>query len=270
MIISSITTSKGELRYAKCCSGPRALIMLPGVSVTGVLGNAAAVETAYQLFDDKYTIYLFEYPKEYPDGAEIKYIADILAEAIQRLELKNCCLISASFGGMVAQVLLAEHPELFVSAVFASTISRLTESSPKTISRWHTIASNKDVRTLNLAYYDAVYSDEYQIKYAEPIRKVLDNGNENDCSTMAILTGMILWADLRAYAQKIKTPTLVVGAKNDHVFSYQDVSEVAHLLGCKSFFYEGSSHAAFEEEPDFKQRALEHYAATENWSLSTR
>ena len=263
MTISSITTSKGELRYAKCCSGPRPLIMLPGVSVTSVLGSAAAVETAYQAFDGKYTIYLFEYPNEYPDGAEIKYIADILAEAIQHLELNNCCLLGASFGGMVGQVLLAEHPELFVSAVFGSTVSRVTEASPKTISRWHTIASNKDVRTLNMAFYDAVYSDEYQIKYAEPIRKVLDNGNEDDCSTMAVHTGMILRADLREYAQKIKTPTLVVGAKTDHVFSYRDVSETAHLIGCKSFFYEESGHAVFDEEPGFKQKVLEHYAASE-------
>ena len=259
MTISSITTSKGDLRYAECCSGPRILIMLPGVSVTSVLDSAAAVEKAYQSFDGKYTIYLFEYPREYPDGEGITYIADILAEAIHMLNLKNCYLLGASFGGMVGQVLLAEHPELFVSAVLASTIAQLTEVSPKTISRWNTIASNKDVRTLNLAFYDAVYSDEYQIKFAEPIRKILENGNEKDCLIMAIHTEMILQADLRSYDKKIKTPTLVVGATNDHVFSYKDVSEVANLIGCKSFFYDGSSHAVFDEEQDFKQRVLEHY-----------
>lgn len=233
--------------------------MLPGVSISSVLDSAAAVETAYQSFDGKYTIYLFEYPREYPDGEDITYIADILAEAIHRLELKNCYLLGASFGGMVGQVLLAEHPEHFVSAVLASTIAHLTEVSPKTISRWNTIAANKDVRTLNLAFYDAVYSDEYQIKFAEPIRKVLDNGNEKDCLIMAIHTEMMLRADLRAYDKKIKTPTFVIGATNDRVFSIEDVSEVADLIGCKSFFYEGSSHAVFDEEPDFKQRVLEHY-----------
>ena len=270
MTISSVHTSKGEVRYAKCCSGPRNMIMLPGVSVTSVLGSAAAVETAYESFNGKYTIYLFEYPGNYPEGAEIGYLADMLAEAIRLLQLKNCCLLGASFGGMVGQVLLAEYPELFVSAVFGSTVSRVSEASPKTISRWHTIASNKDVRTLNMAFYDAVYSDEYQIKYAEAIRKVLDNGNENDCSIMAIHTGMILRADLRAYAQKIKTPTLVLGAKADHVFSDKDVSETAHLIGCEPFFYEKSGHAVFDEDPDFKRRVLEHYAVSEkNKNLQT-
>ena len=263
MMISSVNTTKGEVRYAQCCSGPRPLIMLPGVSVTGVLGSAAAVETAYQSFDGKYTIYLFEYPKAYPDGAEIPYIADILAEAIHHLELKNCCMLGVSFGGMVGQVLLAKHPELFVSAVLGSTVSRLTEASPKTIARWHAIASDLDVRSLNLAFYDAVYSEEYQRKYAEPIRKALDQGNENDCSTVAIHTGMILRADLRVYALKIKTPTLVIGTKTDHVFSDRDVSEVAHLVGCKPFFYEKAGHAVFDEEPDFKHRALDHFASME-------
>lgn len=237
--------------------------MLPGVSVTSVLGSAAAVETAYQSFDGKYTIYLFEYPKAYPDGAEIPYIADILAEAIHHLELKNCYMLGVSFGGMVGQVLLAKHPELFVSAVLGSTVSRLTEASPKTIARWHAIATNRDIRSLNLAFFDAVYSEEYQIKYAEAIRKALGSGNENDCSIVAIHLGMILRADLRAYAQKIKTPMLVMGAKTDHVFSDKDVSEVAHLVGCEPFFYENAAHAVFDEEPDFKRRALEHFAAEE-------
>ena len=124
---------------------------------------------------------------------------------------------------------------------------------------WQMMLYENDKATID----DAVYSDEYQIKYAEPIRKVLDNGNEDDCSTMAVHTGMILRADLREYAQKIKTPTLVVGAKTDHVFSYRDVSETAHLIGCKSFFYEESGHAVFDEEPGFKQKVLEHYAASE-------
>ena len=181
MMISSVNTTKGKVRYAQCCSGPRPLIMLPGVSVTSVLGSAAAVETAYQSFDGKYTIYLFEYPREYPEGAEIEYIADILAEAIHHLELKNCYLLGVSFGGMVGQILLAEHPEFFVSAVLGSTIAKLTEASPKTISRWHTIASSANVKTLNLSFYETVYSDEFQSKFAEPIQKAQDNGNQNDC-----------------------------------------------------------------------------------------
>ena len=264
MIISSVNTSKGELRYAKCCTGPRSLVMLPGVSVSSILNSAAAVETAYQAFDGKYTIYLFEYPREYPEGAEIEYIAEQIAEAIGALELKDCCLLGVSFGGMAAQVLLAEHPEFFVSAVLGATIARLTEASPKTISRWHTLASNGDVRSLNLALYDAIYSDEFQIKSAGAIRKALDVGNEKDCSVMAIHTGMILRADLRAYAQKIRTPTLVIGSKIDRVFAWEDVTETARLIGCGSFFYEESGHAFFDEEPDFKRKALEYYDRSEN------
>ena len=80
---------------------------------------------------------------------------------------------------------------------------------------------------------------------------------------MAIHTGMILRADLREYAQKIKTPTLVIGAKTDHVFDYEDVAETARLIGCGSFFYEESGHAVFDEEPDFKRKALEYYDRSE-------
>lgn len=268
MTISSIKTSKGEIRYAQCCSGSKSMIMLPGVSVTGVLSSAAGVETAYAAFNDQYTIYLFEYPREdYPEGAEIEYIADILAEAIQLLGLKNCCLFGASFGGMISQILLAEYPELFVSAVLGSTIAQITEASPETMYRWHIIASNRDVRTLNLAFFDAVYSDEYQTQFAKPIRKMLDIGNENDCRVMAVHSGMMLRADLREYDKKIKTPTLVIGSKQDHVFSIEDISDVARFIGCKMYVYEGYSHAVFDEAPDFKERMLAHFE-TSNQSFN--
>ena len=259
MMISSVNTSEGEVRYAECCSGPKPLVMMPGVSVTSVLGSAAAVEAAYKALDGTYTIYLFEYPGKYPEGAEIPYIADMMAEAIKALGLKDCCLLGASFGGMVGQVMLAEHPELFTSAVVCSTIAKLTDASPKTISRWHRIASDKDVRTLNLAFFDAVYSDEYQLKYAELIRKVLDNGNENDCRIMAAHTGMILRADLRPYDRKIKTPTLMVSSEQDHVFSPKDISDTAELIGCSTYVYEDYSHAACDEAPDFIQKMTDFF-----------
>ena len=72
----------------------------------------------------------------------------------------------------------------------------------------------------------------------------------------------MLRADLRAYARSISTPTLVTGAKIDRVFDCEDVSEVARLAGCESFFYEGSGHAVFDERPDFQQRALEYFERT--------
>ena len=265
MTISSIQTSKCKLSYAKCCSGPKSLIMLPGVSVTGVLNSAAGVETAYEAFHGKYTIYLFEYPREeYPEGAEVGYIADILAEAIRLLDLKDCHLFGASFGGMIGQVLLAEYPELFVNAVLSSTVARKSETSPETVRRWHDLAASGDVRSLNLAFYDAVYSDEYQIKFAGPIRNVLDNGNADDCRVMAAHTGMILRLDLRENGKKIKAPVLVIGSKQDRVFSVEDLSAPALLSGGELFLYEGYSHAVFDEAPDFKQRILEHFAKSES------
>ena len=270
MKISSVKTSKCEVRYAKCCSGSESLIMLPGVSVTSVLNSAAAVEAAYESFNDIYTIYLFEYPREYPEGAEIRYIADSLAEAIRLLGLKDCYLFGASFGGMVSQVLLGEYPELFVSAVLSSTIARKSDTSPETIRRWHMIASSSDVRSLNLAFYDAVYSDEYQVKFAEPIRKTLDNGNEDDCRVMSTHTGMILRADLRENDKKIKAPVLVISSKQDHVFSVEDLSEPARLSGGRLFLYEGYGHAVFDEAPDFKEKILEHFAQTSEERTQSR
>lgn len=264
MTISSITTSKSEVRYAKCCTGPKNMIMLPGVSVTTVLDSAAAVETAYEVFNGQYTIYLFEYPRgEYPAGAEIEYIADMLAESIGLLGLEHCYLIGVSFGGMIGQILLAKYPKLFVSAVLGSTAARLTKASLEMMNQWNNFSLARDVRALNQGFFELVYSDEYQEKFAEPIRNALDNGNENDCRVMAIHTGMMIRLDLRAYDRKIKTPTLVIGSRKDRVFSIEEIAEVAHLIGCKLYLYDEYGHAVYDEAPDYKGRILEHFSESE-------
>lgn len=260
MTISSVLTSKGELRYAKCCSGPGTMIMAPGLSLTSVLKSASEVENAYDVFNGKYTIYLFDYPTEYPEGAEIEYNAEALAEAIRLLGLKDCCFFGVSLGGMIGQILLAQYPELFVSAVLGSTVTRLTDASRGLFLRWIEYAELGDVRSLNRSFHEVVYSETFLKKFAEPIRKALDNGTESDCLLMAIRCSMLLRSDLREYDRKITTPTLVIASEKDKVFPVEDLTEPAELIGCPIYLYDGFSHAVYDEAPDYKQRILDHFA----------
>lgn len=250
MVISSITTSKDILKYAKIGSGKKNMIMLPGLSLTSILNSANAVEDAYKLFNEKYSIYLIEYP----NINNLEDIADTIYEGILRLKLDNCYLIGASFGGMIGQILLGKYPNLFNKALLVSTISYMTNSSINAASNWYKLALNNDIRSLNKAFYNDIYSNDFKDKYKEVINNSLDIGSIDDCIIMSKRLGMILNLDLRKYDKLIKTPTLVVGAKLDNVFSYSDILELANLIGCNSFFYEESSHALFDEEVDFKER----------------
>lgn len=260
MTVSSVKTSKCELNYAKCRSGAKNLIIMPGLSLKSILENASSVEAAYAEADGEYTIYLFEYPAVCPEDGTIGFIADAVAEALVLLGLKECRFFGASFGGMVGQVILAKHPELFSAAVFASTVARMTEPSPDAMRRWNALAAKANVRELNRCFFDAVYSAAYLKEYETPIRNALDNGNEDDCRLMTVLTGAILNADLREYDKKIKTPLLLVASDEDNVFSFEDISETARLSGGDMYVRHGYSHAVFDEDPDFRRRMFDFFA----------
>ena len=58
--IETVTTDTFSMEYYKFGHGEEALVILPGLSVQSVMGFASAVEEAYQLLADEYTVYLVD------------------------------------------------------------------------------------------------------------------------------------------------------------------------------------------------------------------
>ena len=91
--------------------GSEAVIIISGVSLTGLEGQGEAVAEAYQLFAKKYSVYLFERKKVLKEGYTVEDMAEDISKAMDLINVDSAYIYGVSQGGMIAQVLAVRHPE---------------------------------------------------------------------------------------------------------------------------------------------------------------
>ena len=65
-----------ELNYCRFGNGKKIMVILPGLSLKPLSGNLEPIESAYELFKDDYTVYLFDYRDKQIENMSIEDMAD--------------------------------------------------------------------------------------------------------------------------------------------------------------------------------------------------
>lgn len=120
--------------------GSDALVILPGLSVGSVLAAADAVEQAYWLLAERYTVYVVEYRQDVPQGYSVADAARDAADALRALGLTRACFFGASYGGMVAMEIAIAEPDLVQKLVLASTSARVGRGQFDVLDEWIRLA----------------------------------------------------------------------------------------------------------------------------------
>ena len=117
----SIPMDGTRMSYVSFGSGERALVLLPGLSdgLATVKGKGLLLAPPYRLFFDKFTVYMFSRKDALERGATIRDMAGDQAAALKRLGLKKVFLVGVSQGGMIAQCLAEDYPDLVERLVIA-------------------------------------------------------------------------------------------------------------------------------------------------------
>lgn len=246
--------------YFSFGTGRRAFIMLPGLSLKSVLLSADAIAAAYADFGKDYTVYLFDLPEELPEDCSVEYLGDCVASAMKELGLADAVVFGCSLGGMLAQQLAVNYPELVHKAVFASTYSRPSELGAAVLSEWRDLALSGDKVTLNRSFAHKVYSPEFYGLYRDAFAAMENDGTEEELRRFALVADAIIGFDIYDGLEKISCPVLVIGAWDDNILSGKSSVEIAEKIGCSLYMYEGYSHAVYDEAPDYKARLLDFFA----------
>ncbi len=246
--------------YTTFGSGKKTFVIIPGLSVHSVMGLADSVAEAYKNFAKAYTVYLFDRPKALQDGVTIRELADQTAAAMQSLHITNADILGVSQGGMIAQYLAIDHPELVHRMVLGSTLSRPNDTFTQKINEWIQLAENKDEEGLLASFVDSVYS----AGTLEACRDVLISANRGITDTeyerFIQLAGACLTFDCYNELSKITCPVLVLGSEGDAVATPEGSREIADALQCEMYLYDKSyGHGVFDEAPDYKQRCMRFY-----------
>ncbi len=263
--VATVSTEDVEMDYMVFGNGEKTFVILPGLSVHSVMGLADSVAEAYQDFAKEYTVYLFDRPKEIAEDVTIRELADETAAAMQALHITDADILGVSQGGMIAQYLAIDHPELVGRMVLGSTLSRPNDTFTQIVNEWIQLAGDKDEERLLGSFVDAVYS----AGTLEAYRDILISSNRGitdaEYERFLRLAKACLTFDCYDELSKITCPVLVLGAEGDTVTTPEGSREIADALQCELYLYdEGYGHGVYDEAPDYKQRCMDFFTAEKN------
>ena len=258
--IEQVNVNGIEMRYSCFGEGPKTMVIIPGLSLIPVMTFAGFIAEAYKAFNDEFTVYVFERRENMPESYTVWDMARDTAEVMKYLGLSDICLFGTSQGGMIAQCISIEYPELVKKMVLGSTVSKILEVSEEgALGRWLRLAEEGKLHELNMDFSETVYSEETFEKSKEGIIALEGLVTPRDLKRFIILSRGTDGFDLTGELSRIKCPTLLIGSKKDKVFSVERMKETVEGINCESFFYEDYSHVVYDEAPDYKERLLKFF-----------
>lgn len=233
--------------------GPRNMIMIAGVSLTGLEGQGEGVAAAFGRFAEDFTICLFERKKVLPKGYTVEEMAEDICRALKELGVEKACLYGASQGGMIGQCIAVHHPELVEKMVLCSSQCRATETMNAAVERWIKLAKEKNVVAINRCFFEMVYSAAFLESVKDALPALEKVGTEADCERFEVLAEACRVFDITDQMGKITCPVLVIGDEDDRVIGPEGSREIAEHLQCRSIIYRTYGHAVYDENPEVKE-----------------
>ena len=246
-----------EMDYFTFGTGKRTFVIIPGLSLKNVMLSARMVAAAYKQFNEDFTTYVFDRRKNVSDGYSIREMAHDTAEVMKSIGIESADIFGASQGGMIAQFIAIDSPEIVHSIVLGSASSRVNDAIIETFDGWLGFAEKHDVKSLNHSFFERIYSDAFLEKYKKALPLIEQDGTAEECERFLIFARACLSFNAYNELEKIKCPVLVLGAENDKVLSGAASYEIAEKLGCEIYMYgDGYNHAVYDEAPDYKDRIM--------------
>ena len=248
-----------DMYYVSFGRGETPLVLLPGLSdgLATVKGKALLLAAPYRAFFENYTVCMFSRRNELPDGFSIRDMAADQAEAMRTLGLTDACVVGVSQGGMIAQYLAIDHPELVRKLVIAVSAPQCTDVAREFVMGQIGFAERGDHKGLMIDAAEKSYSERYLKKYRRLYPVIGQIGRPKDYRRFLVNARAILAFDAAEELSKIACPTLILGGADDRIVGVEASRELhERIAGSELTIYPDLGHAAYEEAPDFNERIL--------------
>ncbi len=254
-----VNTGGADMNYVSFGSGKKNAVVLPGLSdgLANVKGKARMLSGPYKKFFDDFTVYMFSRRNDLPAGHSIKDMAADQAEAIRALGIEPVYVLGVSQGGMIAQYLAIDYPEIVKKLVLPVTAPGTNDTIRGCLKDWIKYAENGDHKALMTDTAEKSYSPA-KLKKLRKIYPLLGiMGKPASYDRFLANAHAILGFDVRGELDKITCPTLIIGGGIDATVGPDAADELHELIkGSTIHIYNGLSHAVYEEAPDFYDRVF--------------
>ena len=246
------------MKFFRFGRGGRPLVILPGLSIQSVMRVAHMVRKEYEIMEEDFTVYVFDRREELPAAYPIREMARDTAAALRELGLHKVCLFGASQGGMIAQVIAVEQPELVERLVLASTSACVEEEVFRVIGHWIRLASERDGVGLYLDSSEKIYPKEMFERNRRAIEAAGETVTEEEFTRFIILAEGIRGFDITEELPEIRCPVLLIGARDDAVLGAAATGQIAEHMGAGAdvqvHMYDGYGHVCYDTAPDCRER----------------
>jgi len=246
-----------QMRYITFGTGKKPLIMIQGLNTNGIHGAADSLAWLYRLFAKDYTVYLFDRRENLGESVTVRELADDVALAMDALQLENADIFGVSQGGMIAQYLAIDRPDLVHKLVLAVTLSRTNDTVKTVVEGWIAMTEQGNWKALVADMAEKMYSEAYRKRFRLflPLLTVLQK--PKDIPRFLTLARACLTCQAYEELEQIRCPVFVLGSLLDQVVSGEASKEMAEKLGCSIHLYEHLGHAAYEEAKDFNRKVYD-------------
>ena len=235
--------------------GEKKFVIIPGISVHGVVGLAGLIAASYKDFAQDYTVYVLDRPAQLKEDVTIKDLADDAAMTMDSLGIRDAYIFGASQGGMIVQQIAIDYPELVRKMILGSTLSRPNETIKRVTGEWLCLAESRDEEALASRFVEDVYSEKTLEKYRKALVMANSRITEEEYERLIKMIKSCRSFDCYDELPQIQCPVLVLGSEGDRVVTPEASREIAQRLGCEIYIYDSSyGHAVYDEAPDYKQR----------------
>jgi len=204
-----------------------------------------------------YTVYVMDKKDNVPKDATIEDLAEDIAKAMDKCGIVTADVYGVSMGGMIAQYLTLNHPDLVDKLVLCVTASKMNDTIENYTNHNIMLAKKGDLETVQREGITELFTEEY-IKPMKAFLPLLSKMGIPKSNTRFIrLCQAIQTVDAYDRLGEIKCPTYVIGAGRDKVVGTESADELADAIeGSEKFIYRNLGHGAYQEAKDIHERIL--------------
>lgn len=248
-----------DMEYITFGNGSRYLVMIPGLGdgLQTVKGFAVPFSLLYRQYAKKYRVYVFSRKNKFSEDYTTRDMAKDLMLAMEQMGFRKADIVGVSQGGMIAQYLAIDYPQVVNKLVLAVTTARPNETIRNVLHHWVEMAKAGDYRGIFIDTAEKSYSEKYLKKNRWIYPLVGRIGKPKKFDRFIIMAKACLNHNSIEELDKIKCPTLIIGGGDDKIVTGNASVEIAEKIsGSTLFMYERLGHGLYEEAKDFNSRVL--------------
>lgn len=248
-----------DMNYVSFGSGKKSLIMMPGLGdgLSTVKGKSFILAATYKMYARKYRVYIFSRKNCLPEEYSTRQMAKDQAEAMNALGIIKASVLGISQGGMIAQYLAIDYPNLIDKLILASTSPKTSKTTQEVVGTWIDIAKQGNYKALMIDTAEKSYSERYLKKYKMFYPLLGKIGKTKSFDRFLTQANSCIQHNAYMELDKIICPTFIIGGGCDKIVGTDAAPMLAKKIKCSELFiYKDLGHAIYEEAKDFNDRVL--------------